>query len=115
MLFTCLVVWYIFLFVLQDGEDDIGEFSGNPHYRLLWFHSFLVAQVERAEACILADGNPRCLDDHWSELFVAPESHLSMSNLVTTAVTGGYQAKIGSKLILFVESLHIIHLCQDAH
>ena len=110
MSFTWMV-WYIFLFVLQDGKDDVGEFSGNPHYRLLWFHSFLVAQVERAETSILADCNPRSLDDHRAKLLVASESHLSMSDLVTTTVAGGNQPKIGSKLILILESLHVIHFC----
>lgn len=111
MSFTRLVIWYIFLFVLQDGIDDIGEFPCNPHYRLLRFHSFLVAQIERAEACILADCNPRCLDDHRAKLLVASECHLSMGDLVTTAVAGRYQAEIGSKLILIMESLHIVHFC----
>ena len=111
MSFIRMAVWYIFFFVLQNGKDDVGEFPRNPHYRLLWFHSFLVAQVERAEACIFAYSNPCSLNDHRTKLLVASECHLSMGDLVTTAVAGRYQAEIGSKLILIMESLHIVHFC----
>ena len=109
------LVWYIFLFVFQDGKDDVRQLACYSNDRLLWFHPLLILEVLCSKACIPANGNPCSLDDHRTELLVASEGLLAMHNLITTAVARWNQAEIGSKLILVVETFHVTDLCQDAH
>ena len=109
------LVWYIFLFVLQDGEDDVRQLTRYSHYRLLWFHPLFVLEILCSKSRIPADGNPCSLDDHGAKLLVSPKGLLAMHGLLTTAVARWNQAEIGSKLILVVETFHVTDLCQDAH
>jgi len=109
------LVWYIFLFVLQDGEDDVRQLTCYPHNRLLWFHSLFVLEILCTKSRIPADGNPRSLDDHGTELLVPPKGLLAMHGLLTAAVAGGYQAEIGGKLVLVVKAFYVTDLSQDAH
>ena len=109
------LVWYIFLFVFQDGEDDVRQLACYPYYRLLRFHPLFVLEVLRSKARIPADGNPCSLDDQRSKLLVPPEGLLAMHDFLTTAVARWYQAEIGGKLVLVAEPFHVTDLRQDAH
>ena len=109
------LVWYIFLFVLQDGEDDVRELACYSHYRLLWFHPLFVLEILSTKARIPADGNPCSLDDHGTELFVPPKGLLAVHGLLTTAVACRNQAEIGSELVLVVKTFHVTDLRQYAH
>ena len=109
------LVWYIFLFILQDGEDDVRQLARYPYYRLLWLHPLFVLEILCSKSRIPADGNPCSLDNHRAELLVASESLLAMHGLLTAAVARWYQTKIGGKLVLVAETFHITDLCQDAH
>ena len=100
------LVWYIFLFILQYGEDDVRELSRNPHNRLLWFHPLFVLEVLYPKASIPDDGYPCSLDDHRPELHVPPEGFLAMYGLLAAAVARWYQAEVGCKLVLVVESFY---------
>ena len=108
------LVWYIFLFVFEDGEDDIRQLTCYPPYRLLRFHPLFVLEILRSKSRIPTDGNPRGFDDHGTELLIPPKGLLTMNGLLTTAMARWYQAKIGGKLVLVVETFHVTDLRQDA-
>ena len=109
------LVWYIFFVVLQDGEDDIGEFTRYPHYRLLWFHPLFVLEILSTKSRIPADGNPCSLNDHRTKLLVPPKGLLPVYGFLTTAVVCWDQTEIGGKLVLVVKAFYVTNLSQDAH